>query len=149
MGRRPAVVNGSLLDPRRYLKSLKCVWRTFRPEEVLPLIDFQAERMVVAEFGGITYTANCSSLRLQNFKRSLTCVGCGRTGVEFRAECNVSDAKRGNNPHLNLYAEDGTLMTHDHIRPVSRGGSDSLDNTQTMCSECNCRKADSIQMDPR
>ena len=83
------------------------------------------------------------------FRRSLVCVGCGRVGVEFRAEQNHADAKRGNDPHLNLYSEDGTLMTHDHVIPKSRGGADVIDNTQTMCTDCNSRKGNRVSIDPR
>ena len=33
-------------------------------------------------------------------------------------------------------------LTVDHIVPVARGGSDDLDNLQTMCQPCNSRKGD-------
>ena len=41
------------------------------------------------------------------------------------------------NPIFNLYAEDGTLMTKDHILPRKWGGKDDIDNMQTMCKDCN------------
>jgi len=149
MGRKPSVRNGVVHDRNRYLKSLKCVWATYRPDEILPRIGWMADRMVVAELDGVEYSVGCDSVRLRTFQRSLVCVGCGREGVEFRAEQNRANARHGNNPHLNLYAADGTLMTHDHVVPKSRGGADGIDNSQTMCTECNCRKADHIPMDPR
>ncbi len=47
-------------------------------------------------------------------------------------------------PHLNLYAKDrkGTLilMTQDHIMPKHAGGSNDIDNLQTMCRCCNSYK---------
>jgi 5-methylcytosine-specific restriction endonuclease McrA len=144
-GPRRAVVDGVLLDPVRYLKSLKCVWRTYRPEEILPLIGEEPHRRVVIEFEGITYTANFSSLKLQNFKRSLVCVECGRVGVEFRAESANYEAGEGN-LHLNLYSEDGVMMTKDHIIPACKGGWNGLDNTQTMCAECNVQKGDTSEV---
>lgn len=144
MGRKSAVRNGVLVDPRRYIKSLKCVWGVYRPEEILPRIGFDADRMPVGEHEGRTLSVGCQSIRLRTFKRSLVCVDCGKAGAEFRAEQTMSDARRGNNPHLNLYAADGTLMTHDHVVPKSRGGSDHPSNTQTMCTDCNCRKADKV-----
>lgn len=31
-------------------------------------------------------------------------------------------------------------LTIDHIHPKSRGGTDAVDNLQTLCRSCNCRK---------
>lgn len=40
-------------------------------------------------------------------------------------------------------ANDGAVLEVDHIRPVARGGSDDLDNLQTLCFDCNRGKSDS------
>ena len=41
--------------------------------------------------------------------------------------------------------EDGATLHVDHIIPVSKGGTDELDNLQTLCSKCNLNKSDVIQ----
>lgn len=61
-------------------------------------------------------------MRHEVFKRdNYTCVECG--------------AKK----------EDGATLHIDHIIPVSKGGTDELDNLQTLCSDCNLNKSDVIQ----
>ena len=61
-------------------------------------------------------------LRHEVFKRdNYTCVECGAT------------------------KEDGAKLHIDHIIPVSKGGSDELDNLQTLCAECNLNKSNLIQ----
>ena len=53
------------------------------------------------------------------FKRdSYTCVLCGASGVRIEV---------------------------DHVVPVAKGGTDELDNLQTLCFECNRGKRDSLQ----
>lgn len=113
------------------------------------------------------------SLRYKTFQQSRFCVSCGIEGTYFAKErsAKVMRAKRivtkvngerivtvippevpfkatSITWHFNLYAtaEDGReiLMTKDHIIPRAKGGPDSLENMQTMCAPCNCKKADKI-----
>ena len=61
-------------------------------------------------------------MRHEVFKRdNYTCVECG--------------AKK----------EEGATLHIDHKIPVSKGGTDELDNLQTLCSDCNLNKSDVIQ----
>ena len=73
-----------------------------------------------------------------------TCVDCGIEGQYFVMERQGHFGKY----HFNLYGLDDygseVLMTKDHIQPKSRGGSNTLDNYQPMCSQCNNRKGNSL-----
>ena len=85
------------------------------------------------------YPVYTRSLRYATFfQKGCKCVNCGKEGTYFQL-----DQLPGDNPnrkHLNLYCEDGTLMTKDHIRPKSKGGKDLVSNLQPMCADCNKAK---------
>lgn len=69
-------------------------------------------------------------LRYEVFKRdNFRCVFCG---------ASKDDVIEGRNVVLNA----------DHIIPVSRGGTDTLDNLQTLCMVCNASKSDLILQNP-
>jgi 5-methylcytosine-specific restriction endonuclease McrA len=115
----------------------------FKPEEVLPLTSSgAAPREFVIR--GEAFKVKMASARYSCFKKSLACVTCGIVGTKMILELPPNT----NIPHFNLYAVDDQqqliLMTKDHIIPKSRGGKDSLRNFQTMCTICNCEKADKI-----
>lgn len=108
-----------------------------------------------------------SSDRLECLKRNPTCVRCKRSGSVWMLQVSKQMAPRvaancfiekcpwcalkkkiprtgTETPHLNLYHVNRKggllLMTQDHIFPQHAGGSNSVENLQTMCSECNSYK---------
>ena len=95
------------------------------------------------------------SARFEVFKRSSKCSECGLEGTFLAVERHIS--KKGKvcseNYHLNLYAvkdDVEVLMTKDHIIPKAKGGKDEQTNYQTMCTTCNCEKADKLtNKDPK
>lgn len=81
------------------------------------------------------------SLRYATFyQKGLKCACCGKEGTYFLLEPDRTGAAADTRRHFNLYADDGTLMTKDHIRPKKWGGQDNVDNLQTMCEPCNRNK---------
>lgn len=81
------------------------------------------------------------SLRYATFyQKGTKCACCGKEGIYFKLEADKDGLSAETRRHFNLYAEDGTLMTKDHIRPKKLGGLDVVDNLQTMCVECNKAK---------
>lgn len=74
------------------------------------------------------------------FQKGCKCCVCGKEGTYFQLDPDRDGGNIENRRHFNLYAEDGTLMTKDHILPKKWGGKDHIDNLQTMCSICNENK---------
>lgn len=89
-----------------------------------------------------------TSVRLKTYvKDGVVCHHCGCAGKYFAIERAVKDRSW----HLNLYGVKGdkeVMMTSDHIRPLSGKGSDTLENRQTLCFDCNCEKADKFKYSP-
>jgi len=97
------------------------------------------------------FKVNISGIRLELFKRNPACVSCDRIGSLWMLQSHKNEP-----PHLNLYhvgesseykrlAKDGlVLMTKDHLIPVSKGGSNTLDNLATMCVICNAKKGNNL-----
>ena len=84
---------------------------------------------------------NMSSDRLILFmEKGTKCVCCGLEASYFAKERTFGTQKY----HLNLWGVDNNgkhiLFTKDHIKPKSKGGSNTLDNYQTMCHDCNVQK---------
>ena len=83
------------------------------------------------------------SLRYKTFyQKGIKCVCCGKEGTHFK----LCGDETTNRRHFNLFAEDGTLMTKDHIIPKSKGGPDLVSNMQTMCVNCNKAKGNTCDI---
>lgn len=81
------------------------------------------------------------SLRYMTFyQKGTKCVCCGKEGTYFQLDPDRNGNNAESRRHFNLYADDGTLMTKDHIIPKSKGGVDKVLNMQTMCYPCNKAK---------
>lgn len=89
------------------------------------------------------YDVYTHSLRYMTFyQKGCKCVACGKEGTHFTLDAgDGKDTRR----HFNLRAEDGTLMTRDHILPKSKGGRDHICNMQTMCVDCNKAKGNTYE----
>jgi len=123
----------------------------FPISEVLPYIIIDTNKLPkVADRGQllfksyIGYPVKMNSRNLQVFKtKGIICNGCGLKGRYFALEIQFSDWPK---PYytLNMYGKKNILFTKDHIIPKSVGGSDGLDNLNTMCINCNLKKSDNM-----
>lgn len=104
-------------------------------EDALSISFVGRERESIEVEGFQVYT---QSLRYATFyQKGCKCVSCGKEGTYFQLDPSDRAEHRR---HFNLYAEDGTLMTKDHILPKKHGGKNAVENMQTMCVICNRAK---------
>jgi len=68
--------------------------------------------------------------------KGLNCVNCNRKGKYL-----ITARDRNGNIHVDLYTKTFNLMTVDHIKPKSKGGSYDIENLDPMCSHCNSKKS--------
>jgi hypothetical protein len=107
----------------------------FTLDEVFPFIT-EDESKREYKVGDSMHQVRMNSDRYFVFKNNCVCVACGLQGTKMILDINPGD----HSPHFNLYAEENgrlVLMTKDHIVAKSKGGTDELDNYQTMCCTCN------------
>lgn len=151
-------VYGSFLTSNRKAPMLIRKGKKYSVDQVLELIKEDTEasapkRQWDGDLVGFT------SLRLRVFlNKGVKCITCGLEGSFFAKERHASvkgeayRAKLSNPPavsyHMNLYAITAEghemLMTHDHTIPSSRGGPNTLENTEPMCFKCNMTKSDKM-----
>ena len=121
-----------VVEEKRY--SIEEVYAMCGEEHLLGDNDFNKMRSDMEVDG---FKVRPVSLRYKTFyQKGCKCVVCGKEGTHFKLCGDVTTKRR----HFNLYAEDGTLMTKDHIVPKSRGGQNLVSNMQTMCTTCNTAK---------
>lgn len=74
--------------------------------------------------------------RLKTFhEKGLKCVNCDRVGKYL-----IAAKDRHGEVHVDLYTKDFELMTVDHIKPKSLGGTYDIENLNPMCQKCNTKK---------
>jgi len=115
--------------------------QSYDPDSVLEFVGPDNDPVEV-DIEGTLHQIKVQSIRLQCFKLSKVCVGCGLEGTIMSLDTFTSNSDR-QGYHFNLFGEkDGKsrLMTKDHIIPKSKGGADHIDNLQTMCDRCNNKK---------
>jgi len=75
--------------------------------------------------------------RLKTFHlKGLKCVSCDKVG-----EYLIVGQDNGGHVHVDVYTKDFELMTIDHIKPKSLGGTYDIENLDPMCESCNSKKA--------
>lgn len=81
--------------------------------------------------------------RLKTFHvKGLKCVSCPREGKYL-----IATKDRGGALHIDVYTKDFELMTVDHIKPKSKGGTFDIENLDPMCSKCNSKKGNKYKED--
>jgi len=93
------------------------------------------------------YEVNLGSIRYHVLKRNPECACCGIRITRCYLEHDVQNTSiRGTATyHIQFYAETGipdrpshlVLITRDHIVAKSKEGPDSIENSQTLCVNCN------------
>lgn len=119
---------------------------------VLDLIDGIPGKLKICCFviGNKKYEVNIGGIRYHVIKNNLRCSCCGIKATRCFLEINKQASKeRGVESYaINFYAETKnkncesymTLMTVDHIVAKFNGGSESFENCQTLCYNCNVIK---------
>ncbi len=113
-------------------------------EEVFNWFD---ESVEFKDFNGLKTVSNLLNYSLFKEKGTACCnsKNCEVTGTYFALERTSGPIKNiYNNWHFNLYGKRSNgkevLITKDHVKPKSKGGSDDMSNLQTMCYRCNTKK---------
>ena len=136
-------IETAYINDNRYVRLVK-----FEIDVFLRLFEenYRINSVYTLVYNNKAYRIKLSSDRYLNFlKNGTNCVHCGLTGKYFWVERFKDQDKY----HLNLYGIDEsgkeTMLTKDHIIPLSRGGEDSIENFQVLCDVCNFKKGNSLE----
>lgn len=132
------VVRGTCDNPKAVLNML----RQARYDNIASKGGAEARLDVLGNDGNL-YQVKPTSKRYQVFRRSLVCIACSKVGTHM-VLIQHKQAFEEKVAHFGLFADDGTMMTQDHIIPVSKGGPNLIQNLQTMCERCNVHKSDKV-----
>jgi len=110
----------------KYLTVPSRIGHGYIPKIVLPITDL------------VKYKKH-KRLKVFYFK-GLQCVSCPTKGVYL-----IKTKDTFNNTHIDIYSKDFQLMTVDHIKPKSKGGTYHIDNLDPMCSSCNSKKGNKFE----
>lgn len=118
----------------------------FTVDEILALIpeedgNYGRKIAIQTDFGPIY--VSIASKKLLTFKQSLTCATCHAVGSYFLLVRNPHAKGRAS---LELFTDEGKLLTRDHIMPKSLGGGNEMSNSQTMCLMCNSQKGSKLPL---
>jgi len=128
---KPAIGNIQLINvpikgTDTFLKVPNRIGHGFTPVVVLPISDLKKYKQ---------------HKRLKVFyHKGLQCVSCPTKG-----EYLIKAKDRYGNNHIDIYSKDFQLMTIDHIKPKSKGGTYHIDNLDPMCQKCNSAKGNKYE----
>lgn len=136
----------SSTEPKGYER-----FATISVDEFLPLIG-------TAETGEVLgKTVGLSSKRLLTIAKETCCGECKVTATFAAIERNNHRKTKAGNSinrpdtgwHVNIYGVkngEPVMLTRDHIIPLSLNGPDTLENSQTLCKQCNGKKASKVYL---
>lgn len=126
---------------------------TYMLDSILPLIGGRQKYSFDTAYG--VFEIKLARRQLRYLKEHPVCVSCGIAGNVYLLLQNApTRSKRPQppsyyQPFLSMYHKDDSgnfyLITIDHIKPISLGGTYAYSNCQTMCLNCNVRKGNTYQ----
>ena len=134
---------------QKYEKMAKeCIKRCFHDCRFLHLVDptdvqlLKGTNTILIKGKACDITATKTVKTVLNGKKK--CVGCNAISKAAVVVVNIDTGKK--NVIFLVNGSDGTFvpLTKDHIVAKARGGTDSYQNLQSMCSVCNSEKADMV-----
>ena len=75
--------------------------------------------------------------------RGVKCSKCGIKAHHFELSHQRKDENK-EYVHIRLVTKNGTILTKDHVIPVSKKGGNSIHNYQIFCETCNSNKQDKM-----